>query len=221
MRFLCGSIVGNVLASSCMAYTLRCCVRRRLTTTEKSLFLEAPFKLGGHIARAAIFLLATALPLQALESDRDQQIEIESDNAEFRELEGLIIYTGNVRMSQGSILLLADAIRVYTENGDATRLVATGDRAYYEQIPAEGQQKVIAQGKTIEYRLEDDIINLLQQASLTQEGATLNGNRITYDVRRHLLKANRGAENSGARVRVVIPSLGPRSSSARQSESGQ
>ena len=42
MRFFCGSIVGDVLASSCMAYTLRCCVRRRLTTTEKSLFLEAP-----------------------------------------------------------------------------------------------------------------------------------------------------------------------------------
>ena len=62
MRFLCGSIVGDVLAdpkhslrsrgqlSSCMAYTLRCCVRRRLTTTEESLFLEAPF-----IKRAANF----------------------------------------------------------------------------------------------------------------------------------------------------------------------
>ena len=55
MRFFCDSIVGDVLAdpkhslrsrgqlSSCMAYTLRRFVRRRLTTTEKSLFLEAPF----------------------------------------------------------------------------------------------------------------------------------------------------------------------------------
>ena len=42
MRFFCASIVGDVLTSSCMAYTLRCCVRRRLTSTEKSLFLEAP-----------------------------------------------------------------------------------------------------------------------------------------------------------------------------------
>ena len=54
MRFFCASIVGDVLTdpkhslrsrgqlSSCMAYTLRCCVRRRLTTTEKSLFLERP-----------------------------------------------------------------------------------------------------------------------------------------------------------------------------------
>ena len=54
MRFFRGSIVSDVLAdpkhslrsrgqlSSCMTYTLRCCVRRRLTTTEKSLFLEVP-----------------------------------------------------------------------------------------------------------------------------------------------------------------------------------
>ena len=58
MRFFCGSIVGDVLTdpkhslrsrgqlSSCMAYTLRCSVRRRLTTTEKSLFLERPLCLG-------------------------------------------------------------------------------------------------------------------------------------------------------------------------------
>ena len=48
MRFFCGRIVGDVLASSCMAYTLRCCVRRRLTTTEKSLFLEAPLSKKDH-----------------------------------------------------------------------------------------------------------------------------------------------------------------------------
>ena len=58
MRFFCGSIVGDVLTdpkhslrsrgqlSSCMAYTLRCSVRRRLTTTEKSLFLERPLVSG-------------------------------------------------------------------------------------------------------------------------------------------------------------------------------
>lgn len=169
--------------------------------------------------------LSASLSAWALESDRDQQIEIEADNAEFRELEGLIIYSGNVRMSQGSILLLADALRVYTDDGDATRLVATGDRAYYEQKPAEDQEKVVAQGKTIEYILEDDVINLIQQASLSQEGATLNANRITYDVRNSLLIGNKGTgedkKSSGERVRVVIPSLGPRSGTDKESNSGQ
>lgn len=164
-----------------------------------------------------------ALPTQALESDRDQQIEIESDRAEFREKEGITVYSGNVRMSQGSMLLTADNMKIYTADGDVNKLVATGNRAYFEQLPAEDQQKVVAQGEMIEYILADDVINLVGQASITQEGATLNGNRITYDVRNHLLKANSasssggantsGSSNSGERVKVVIPSFGPRNNS--------
>jgi lipopolysaccharide export system protein LptA len=147
----------------------------------------------------------------ALESDRDQPIEIESDRAEFHELEGYTIYSGNVRLSQGSILLEAAEISIYFENGEVYRLVATGDRAYYEQLPAEDEGKVVAQANTIEYLLQGDLINLVQNASLTQDGATLNGELITYDVRNHLLRANnRSTQESteSGRVRVTIPSLG-------------
>lgn len=170
----------------------------------------------------AFICMPVLLPSLAisLESDRDQQIEIESDSAELREVEGLTltVYSGNVRMSQGSILLLADTMTIYIEDGDVSRLVATGDRAYYEQIPAEGQEKITAQGKTIEYILADDVINLIEQASLAQEGATLNANRITYDVRNSLLIGNKSTSTVGGnqgpkeRVKVVIPSLGPRKS---------
>jgi len=162
-------------------------------------------------ALASALLLCTNV--LALESDRDQPIEIESDRAEFHELDGYTIYSGNVRLSQGSILLEAAEISIYFEGGDVYRLVATGDRAYYEQLPAENEGKVIAQASTIEYLLQDDLINLIQNASLTQDGATLNGALITYDVRNHLLKANNRNNNqessdNGNRVRVTIPSLG-------------
>lgn len=170
-------------------------------------------------------VMLVSLAANSLESDSEQPTYIDADRSEFRELEGLIVYSGNVRLSRGSILLLADTITTYIENGDVSRLVATGDRAYYEQIPAEGQEKVVAQGKTIEYILEEDVINLIQQASLSQEGATLNANRITYDVRNSLLIGNKGVDtddkSSGDRVRVVIPSLGPRSNADKESNSGQ
>ena len=56
MRFFCAGILGDLLTdpkhslrsrgqlSSCMTYPLRCSVRRRLTITAKSLFLELPVK---------------------------------------------------------------------------------------------------------------------------------------------------------------------------------
>lgn len=188
---------------------------KKFAMSTRACFLSlvvAPIRFASPIMFFLLIAPLLASPAHALESDRDQSIEIESDSAEFRDLEGITVYSGNVRMSQGSILLLADQISIHTQDGDVNRLVATGNRAYYEQLPEAGQDKVVAQGKTIEYLLNEDVINLIQNASLTQEGATLNGNRITYDVRNHLLTANNAktgnGDSSGERVRVVIPSLG-------------
>lgn len=176
----------------------------------------SPYRLY-QLIRSELFVLVSGTILLcgnalALESDRDQPIEIESDRAEFHELDGYTIYSGNVRLSQGSILLEAAEISIYFEGGDVYKLVATGDRAYYEQLPAENEGKVVAQANTIEYLLQGDLINLIQNASLTQDGATLNGELITYDVRNHLLKANNRSNDQessdNGRVRVTIPSLG-------------
>ena len=89
-------------------------------------------------------ILTLALPSMSigLESDRDQPIQIESDRAEFRELEGLTIYSGNVKMSQGSILLMADEVAIHSKDGNVSHLTATGNRAYYEQLPAAGEDKI-------------------------------------------------------------------------------
>lgn len=142
----------------------------------------------------------------ALPTDRDQKIEIESETAEYREADGLTTYSGNVSMKQGSILLQADKLTLFAEAGKVNRLLAEGD-AYYEQLPEIGGDKVVAKGRIIEYILSEDIITLNQNASITQEGATLNGNLITYDVRNHLLKANSKSGSSNERVKVVLPPL--------------
>jgi len=151
----------------------------------------------------------------ALESDRQQPINVEADRAEFRELEGLTVYSGNVRISQGSILLVANEVSIHSAEGSVSHLIAVGERAYFEQRPEEGEDKIVAQSEKIEYLLANDVIKLSRNASLTQQGATLNGNLITYDVRNHLLVADSATRNSGnandttasGRVRVTIPSL--------------
>lgn len=144
--------------------------------------------------------------LHALPDDRDQQIQIESTTAEYREEEGVAIYSGGVEMSQGSIALRAEKLTLYAEAGEVNKLIAEGE-AYYEQLPEPGAEKVVARGGIIEYRLSEDVITLNQNASLTQDGATLNGHLITYDVRNHLLKANSKTGTQNERVRVVLPPI--------------
>ena len=163
-----------------------------------------PFK---RYALCSALIINTALiasPLYALPDDRDQVIYIDSQSAEFQEIEGTTVYSGNVSLKQGSILLKADRLTIYVDAGKVSRLLAEGN-AYYEQIPEIGADKVVAQGESIEYLLENDVITLNQNASLTQEGATLNGNRITYDVRNHLLRANSQPGSLNDRIRVVLP----------------
>lgn len=155
-------------------------------------------------------MLLSAYQAVALESDRDQPVEIESDSAAFDETSGLTSYRGNVRLVQGSIELLADLIELYSENEQIVELVATGNPAYYEQLPEEGAEKLIARGNTIRYQLNDDLILLEGSASLSQQGTTLSGGSILYDVRQHILRASaeNGAQSTQERVRVTLPPLG-------------
>ena len=162
-----------------------------------------------RLANPAVALLAvfgSIGELCALPDDRDQIIEIESITAEFRETEGLTIYSGEVNLQQGSILLKADRLTLFAEAGQVSRLLAEGN-AYYEQTPEIGSDKVVARGKSIEYLLFDDVITLIQNASLTHEGATMNGNLITYDVRNNLLIANSLPGSADDRIRVVLPPI--------------
>ncbi|MBT5331677.1 MAG: lipopolysaccharide transport periplasmic protein LptA [Porticoccaceae bacterium] len=158
----------------------------------------------------ALFILLLAQLSSALESDRDQLMEIESDSAEFDELAGLTTYSGNVHLIQGTIELLADEIQLRAENDQIVELIATGGPARYEQLPELGAEKLFAQSNRIRYLLDQDLIELSGDASLSQQGTTLSGGTILYDVRQHILKASSGAtnQNSTERVRVVLPPLG-------------
>lgn len=159
---------------------------------------------------ALVLLLFLLQGAEALESDRDQPVEIESDSAEFNDLAGLTTYRGNVRLVQGSIELLADEIQLRTVNDEIVELIASGSPAQYEQLPEPEAEKLFAQSNRIRYLLDRDLIELSGDASLSQQGTTLSGGTILYDVRQHILKASSDAtnQNSTERVRVVLPPLG-------------
>ncbi|MBC6427630.1 MAG: lipopolysaccharide transport periplasmic protein LptA [Cellvibrionales bacterium] len=148
--------------------------------------------------------LAVALPVGG-QAERDSPLDIEANQAEFREQEGLTIYRGDVRMRQGGIVLRADELQIYAADGRVRRVVAHGRPAQYEQQAGPERPQVAARANSIDYRLESDLIQLREEASLTQEGATLSGEQITYDLRTNRLRADGGGE----RVRMRLPPLQP------------
>lgn len=155
------------------------------------------------------FLLAATLACAAatawsLTSDREQSITIHSDMAERNEAKGTTTYAGNVVMQQGSMRIDASKVVIYNDKNKVTRIVATGTPVRYQQKPNETDGLVVAEAKRLEYNIRKETLHLIEQASLQQEGTSIAGDRIDYDVKESVVKAGSDTNQNG-RVRMVIP----------------
>jgi lipopolysaccharide export system protein LptA len=159
-----------------------------------------------RLSRAAGLTLWCLLAGQALAlpSDRNQAITIHSDSAERDEIKGTITYSGNVVMQQGSMRIDADEVVIVNDKSKVTQIVATGQPARYQQKPNEDEGPVVAQANRLEYNIAQDTLHLIENALLQQEGTSLSGHRIDYDVKKSVVKAGSDA-NQNERVKMVIP----------------
>ncbi len=153
---------------------------------------------------ATAFLLLCSITAIALPGDRLQPIKIESNRAEHNDKLGTMVYQGNVVIRQGSILIRASKVTVYSTASKANRVVCIGSPAHYQQKPDGDKGLILASANTIEYMLDSDQIHLIDNASLEQDGTTITGERIDYDIAREVVKAK--GDNAGKqRIIMVIP----------------
>jgi len=81
----------------------------------------------------------------ALDSDRDQPIQIVADLAVRDELAGETRYEGNVVLTQGSLVITADTLSIRHNTDEADKIVATGKPATLVQQPTPDQAPVVSQ----------------------------------------------------------------------------
>lgn len=154
---------------------------------------------------SVIILLASAYSY-SLESDADAEMTIQSDHAEFDRMTGIAVYTGRVILEQGTLLIRADKITLYSdEDQKLTKSVAIGKPAHYQQLMEGDEGPTEAEGQTITYLAEEKIITLLKDALLEQEGNSFSGSKIIYDIRNENIKATGVNENQpNGRVKMTI-----------------
>ena len=142
----------------------------------------------------------------ALPSDSEQLIQFQSDRFEMDEIRRTQTYSGAVEMIQGSMKILADKVIIIREDNRVARIIATGQPARYSQVARPGEEPIQASARRMEYDVESKNLQLLEEAFIVQKGSSLSGNRINYDVKRALVKAE-GKQQGGAddRVRMIIP----------------
>lgn len=138
----------------------------------------------------------------ALSSDREQPMLIEADRAELDDARGISIYRGNVKVTQGTLVLTGDIMTVHNKGNDVEKVIMEGKPATYKQRPDNKDKDVRASALHMEYFTNPEKIILTKQAEVEQEGDVLRSERIEYDVPTD--KVNAGTDQPNERVRITI-----------------
>ena len=162
-----------------------------------------------------LLLIMTQSP-GALETDKDQPIEIEADAGELDDIKNRSIYRGDVIAVQGTVRMTGDKMTVYyTEDDEMDYLIMEGRPATYRQLPDDSSVYDYAEALTMEYYELKEYVILIDKALVTQEGLRFSGDRIEYDTKLSQVKAwsNKTSSKPGAsdaaqkkkqRVKIII-----------------
>jgi len=163
---------------------------------------------GKRASLMAVFLFLLILFLLpglvwGLASDREQPIHIQADSLEMDEAKGVSQYRGDVRFVQGSIVLSADFVIVYSEDKRVRKVIATGSPAHFSQQLDGEDGEMRARASRIEYFASKELLQLHGDAYLWQADNQFTGDLIEYGLKDEVVMA-RKAKSGDERVRIVI-----------------
>ena len=157
----------------------------------------------------------------ALDSDRNQPVLLEADQATLSDREGVGVYRGNVIVRQGTMRITGDVLTLYSRNGHIVRAIMEGNPATFRQRPEGKPEDVRARARRMDYEAEKDRIVLTGRAVVWQGGDVFRSERIVYDIARDRVEAGGTADGKtgkggeGGRVHIILqPAAGPQGEDA-------
>ncbi|OTG66472.1 lipopolysaccharide transport periplasmic protein LptA [Acinetobacter silvestris] len=145
----------------------------------------------------------------ALPSDRSQQISLIADHATYNDKTGVTTYSGNVVIEQGSMKLQAASIVAQlNKNKQISTITATGSPAKFQQQVDSNRGVARGEASKIIYNAETGILNLIGNAYLYQNGASIRSSTLKYSMNKGDVEASGGSSDAGSskgRVQIIIP----------------
>lgn len=150
-----------------------------------------------------IFIVLMSHFLYAEQNDFTQPITIKSVSQFVDGLNDVAVYKDNVVITQGSLNITADEVRIDASAGDGNEVfVALGKPASFEQRLQDGSL-VRATANKVRYTRVNKKINLAGNAQLAQNSSTVTGENITFDMLNEQLIAS-GTDGDSGRVKAVF-----------------
>lgn len=169
-------------------------------------------KVRSALMLGACGLLLAAGPSHAERSDRDKPVNVEADRVTVDDKNKVQIFEGRVKLTQGTLTILADKIVVTQDIEGFQKGVATGGQdglARFKQKREQKDEWVNGESERIEYDAKTDLVQLFNRAKVISGKDEVVGQYINYDGYNETYLVTNGPNatvvpNTDARVKVTI-----------------
>jgi lipopolysaccharide export system protein LptA len=151
----------------------------------------------------ALFSILLSSNATALDTDTEQPITIDSNTATYDDLTSTSTYAGNVVSVQGSIVVHSDKLVVFFVNGDADKLVFTGNKAKFKQTPSIGAKDITGESFIGHFFPKTNQLVLIDNATVWKDDGIYASDLIEYNTSTSLVNAGEKASDT-KRVHVIL-----------------
>jgi len=140
-------------------------------------------------------------------ADRDKPIHLEADQVRIDDAQQISTFTGNVKLSQGTLLISGDKIVVTQDKDGFKHGTAYGNTASFRQKRDGLDEYVEGYGERIEYDARAETVDFYVRARLKRELDEVLGEHITYSAKTDIFQVNGGTSTEISppkRVRAVL-----------------
>lgn len=157
----------------------------------------------------AILLSLLATHAHAEKADREKPIELEADTVSVNDAKKTSTYTGNVILTQGTLLIRGDKLVVREDKEGFQHSTSTGNPTTFKQKLEGKSEYMEGSALRIEYDGRMDKVQLYNKAWVKRGDDIVHGDYIMYDANSEYAEVMGGGSQeasatSNGRVRAVI-----------------
>lgn len=150
----------------------------------------------------ALALALLPITLLGASNDKKQPIQVEADSLEIRDSDNISIYSGNVRLAQGSLLIHSDRLVMhFNDEKELVLMEMTGKPATFRQLNDE-QNEMLGQADKLVYHETESLLVLQGNARFSNKGDTIESSSIRINTETDYIEA--ASTEPDERVRMII-----------------
>ncbi len=153
-----------------------------------------------------VVLMILSMSVAAEQADRKQPVQLEADQVVIDDVKQVSTFSGNVRLSQGSMLMTAEKIIVHQDQRGFKQGALYGEPASFRQKREGLDEYVEGYAQHIEYDAREQVIVFSGNAMLKRNLDEVKGDFIRYNARSEVFEVGvkAGSTAGGGRVRAVL-----------------